>query len=48
MVEAAARVQTAGLGLPVAAVAVSAKRMAVAAASRTGAMRHGLPIDIDA
>jgi hypothetical protein len=50
MIEAASPVQTAGLGLPVVAVAVRARRTAVAAASRTGAIRHGLmaPIDLDA
>jgi uncharacterized membrane protein len=49
MVEAASPVQTAGFGLPVVAVAVSAKRIAVAAASATGAMRNGLnpPMDFD-
>jgi hypothetical protein len=49
MVEAASPVQTAGLGLPVVAVAVSAKRIAAAAASATGAIRRGLipPIDFD-
>jgi len=49
MVDAASPVQTAGLGLPVVAVAVSAKRIAVAAASATGAIRNGLipPIDFD-
>jgi hypothetical protein len=50
MVEAASPVQTAGLGLPVVAVAVRARRTAVAAASRMGAIRHGRtgPIDLDA
>jgi hypothetical protein len=47
MVEAASPVQTAGLGLPVVAVAVSAKRIAVAAASATGAIRSGLIRCID-
>jgi hypothetical protein len=49
MVDAASPVQTAGLGLPVVAVAVSAKRIAVAAASAIGATRSGLipPIDFD-
>jgi len=42
MVEAASPVHTAGLGLPVVAVAVRARRMAVAAASARGAKRHGL------
>jgi hypothetical protein len=40
--EAASPVQTAGLGLPVVAVAVSARRIEVAAASTKGATRHGL------
>ena len=50
MVEAASCVQTTGLGLPVVAVAVSASRTTIAAASRNGATRHGLarPIDADA
>jgi uncharacterized membrane protein len=47
MVEAASPVQTAGLGLPVVAVAVSANRIAVAAASATGAIRNGLIRRID-
>lgn len=47
MVEAASPVQTAGFGLPVVAVAVSAKRIAVAAASATGAIRSGLIRCID-
>ncbi|HXD82617.1 MAG TPA: hypothetical protein VNU27_13705 [Candidatus Acidoferrum sp.] len=42
MVEAASPVHTAGLGLPVVAVAVRASRMAVAPASAKGATRHGL------
>jgi hypothetical protein len=42
MVEAASPVHTAGLGLPVVAVAVRARRTAVAAASANGARRHGL------
>lgn len=41
MAEAASPVQTTGLGLPVVAVAVSARRIDVAAASRKGATRHG-------
>jgi hypothetical protein len=44
MVDAASPVQTAGLGLPVVAVAASARRTAVAAASATGATRHGLTV----
>jgi hypothetical protein len=50
MVEPAWRVQTAGLGLPVVAVAASARRTAVAAASMTGAIRHGVkpPAGIEA
>jgi hypothetical protein len=42
MADAASPDQTAGLGLPVAAVAVSARRIDVAAASKNGATRHGL------
>jgi hypothetical protein len=42
MVDAASPVHTAGLGLPVVAVAASARRTAVAAASATGATRQGL------
>jgi hypothetical protein len=42
MADAASPDQTAGLGLPVAAVAVSARRIDVAAASKKGATRHGL------
>jgi hypothetical protein len=42
MVDAASRVHTMGLGLPVVAVAVSASRTAIAAATRNGATRHGL------
>jgi hypothetical protein len=42
MAEAASPVQTAGLGLPVVAVAVSARRIEVAAPSKNGATRHGL------
>jgi len=41
MVDAASPVHTAGLGLPVVAVAASARRTAVAAARATGATRHG-------
>jgi len=50
MVEAASPVQTAGLGLPVVAVAVRARRTAVAAASRNGAIRgdRTAPIELDA
>jgi hypothetical protein len=50
MVEAASPVQTAGLGLPVVAVAATTSRMTVAAASSTGATRNGQrpPIDLDA
>jgi hypothetical protein len=40
--EAASLVQTAGFGLPVLAVAASARRIDAAAASMTGAMRHGV------
>jgi uncharacterized membrane protein len=49
MAAAASPVQTAGLGLPVVAVAASARRIAVAAASRAGATRHVLmpPVCID-
>jgi len=47
MVEAASPVHTFGLGLPVVAVAVRASRTAVAAASATGARRHGLTPRID-
>ena len=47
MVEAASPVQTAGLGLPVVAVAASARRTAVAAASATGATRQGLTLSIE-
>jgi hypothetical protein len=42
MADAASPDQTAGLGLPVVAVAVSARRIDVAAASKNGATRHGL------
>jgi hypothetical protein len=42
MAEAASPVQTAGLGLPVVAVAARARRTAVAAASKKGATRHVL------
>jgi hypothetical protein len=42
MADAASPDQTTGLGLPVAAVAVSASRTDVAAASKKGATRHGL------
>ena len=50
MVEAASPDQTAGLGLPVVAVAATTSRMAVAAASSAGATRHGQapPIEFDA
>ena len=48
MLDAASRVQTTGLVLPVVAVAVSASRTTVAAASRNGATRHGLTCRIDA
>jgi hypothetical protein len=50
MVAAASPVHTAGLGLPVVAVAASATRMAVAAPRSAGAIRQGLrpPIDLDA
>jgi hypothetical protein len=50
MVEPAWLVQTAGLGLPVVAVAASATRTVVAAASKKGASRHDLtpPVDIAA
>jgi hypothetical protein len=50
MVEAASPVHTAGLGLPVVAVAVRARRTALAAASAIGATRHGLMrlADLDA
>jgi hypothetical protein len=49
MVEAASPVQTAGFGLPVVAVAVRARRIAVAAARASGAIRKALtpPIDFD-
>jgi hypothetical protein len=40
--DAASPDQTTGLGLPVVAVAVSASRIDVAAASKNGAKRHGL------
>jgi hypothetical protein len=42
MTDAASPDQTAGLGLPVVAVAVNARRIDVAAASKNGATRHGL------
>jgi hypothetical protein len=50
MVEAARCVQTAGFGLPVAAVALSASRTMAAVASRAGAMRHATtrPVETDA
>jgi hypothetical protein len=50
MVEPAWLLQTAGLGLPVVAVAASARRTALAPASKKGATRNGLtpPTDIDA
>lgn len=41
MADAASPDQTTGLGLPVVAVAVSARRIEVAAASKNGATRHG-------
>jgi hypothetical protein len=40
--DAASPDQTAGFGLPVVAVAVSARRIDVAAASKNGVTRHGL------
>jgi hypothetical protein len=42
MADAASPDQTTGLGLPVVAVAVTARRIEVAAASKNGATRHGL------
>jgi len=50
MLDAASPVQTAGLGLPVLAVAATIRRTAAAAAINAGATRHGLtrPIDLDA
>jgi hypothetical protein len=42
MADAASPDQTAGFGLPVVAVAVRARRIDVAAASKKGATRHGL------
>ena len=42
MAAAASPVQTAGFGLPVLAVAATARRIDAAAASMTGAMRHGV------
>ena len=42
MADAASPDQPTGLGLPVVAVAVSARRTEVAAASKKGATRHGL------
>jgi hypothetical protein len=41
MADAASPDQTTGLGLPVVAVAVSARRIEVAAASKKGATRQG-------
>jgi uncharacterized membrane protein len=50
MVAAASPVQTAGLGLPVVAVAANARRMVAAAATRAGAIRQCLrpPVDFEA